>query len=477
MRKLAWPNWRTIRMRLTLWYVLLLALTVLLFSSYLYLQLDRSLLDQADADLRTTAHQSLVLLSEDTARPVFAGTADAQMTMRRLTEGGYAVRLVALDGTVWNGFGGYTQVPAWIPTRAGFTTLMTEEDDWRVYAEPIEMPAGHPIGWLQAARSLGAVQDALESLFVQILLGLPLVLFLAGLGGSFLAGRALRPIDRITSTAESIRANDLARRIAHRGPADELGRLADTLDRMLDRLQDAFERERRFTADASHELRTPLAAIKGRVGVTLSQPRTTTDYESTLRDMDREVDRLIRLTNDLLLLARLDAGAASLQMTSVDLSSLLEAIIEQMRPLAELRGVALKSQIDSELFVRGDPDHLIRLFMNLLDNAIKYSLVEGDVGLHAQRVERDIRVSVRDSGPGIPAEHLPHLFERFYRVEAARSRDPSLGVGDGAGLGLAIAHEIARLHGGTLQVESETGRDTTFIVRLPTQLPSASAAS
>ena len=464
----SWPGWRTLRARLTVWYVLLLGLSLLLFSGYLYFRLQHSLLAQVDAALEVAASQALTNLDEENSRPAFQNTENTQAVARRLSQAGFAVRLMALDGTVWDGFGDLAAVPAWVPTTQGYVTLRGGKTDWRIYSQRIQTPGGRTIGWLQAAQSLAPVEQAAVSLRTHVLLGLPLVLLLAGLGGLFLADRALRPIDRITRTAQAINASDLTQRIGYRGPADEVGRLATTFDRMLERLQAAFERERRFTADASHELRTPLTALKGRIGVTLSQPRTRAEYEGTLQDLEQEVDRLIRLGTDLLFLAWLDQGRLRWQPETLDLSDLLDAVVEQVQPLAGSKGLTLAEQVPPELLIRGHPDQLIRLFLNLLDNAIKYTPPGGQVAVRAEGTGTEVRVAISDTGPGIQPEHLPHLFERFYRVEAARSRDTG-----GAGLGLAIAYEIARWHGGTLEAQSEPGQGTTFTVCLPTQPPAA----
>jgi signal transduction histidine kinase len=231
---------------------------------------------------------------------------------------------------------------------------------------------------------------------------------------------------------------------------------------MLNRLQSAFDRERHFTTDAAHELRTPLTTLKGRIGVTLSQPRTQADYESTLQTLEKEVDRLIRLSADLLFLARFDQGQEPRPLDQLNLSHLLEAIAEQVRPLAETKGLRLIEEIPSDLFIQGNPDHLIRLFLNLLDNAIKYTPPLGQVAIRLQKKEPGVQVTISDTGPGIPVEHLPYVFQRFYRVEATRTRNSG-----GAGLGLAIADEIAREHGGTLKAQSEPGRGTVFSVYFP----------
>jgi len=467
MRSLRRLGWGTLRTRLTLWYVLLLGLSLLLFSSYLYIQLERSLLAQTDVELRLASVQALSNLEDEEGDKIaaFPNTENYQYTARRLSQAGLAVRLITPNGKLLDGFGSYKDLPTWVPTPPGYTTLTVGETRWRIYSQQITA-YNHPnVYWLQVGQSLSSVQKTLASLYIQILLGLPLVLFLAGLGGLFLANRALRPIDRITQTAQIISANDLTGRIGYRGSADEVGRLAITFDRMLDRLQDAFERERRFTADVSHELRTPLTAIKGRIGVTLSRSRTPVDYENTLRALEQQVDRLIRLSTDLLFLARLNQGHLRSSPSVLVLSDLLDTILEQAQPLAEMRHITLIGDIPSGLSIYGDLDYLIRLFLNLLDNAIKYTPMGGQVTVHAENKGADkVCVAVSDTGAGIPPESLPHLFERFYRVETDRSRSTG-----GAGLGLAIAWEIARAHGGTLSVQSKLGLGTTFTVHLPVQ--------
>jgi heavy metal sensor kinase len=303
-----------------------------------------------------------------------------------------------------------------------------------------------------------------DELLKEMLMSVPVVLIAAALGGLFLANRALKPIDQIARTAQEISAGELSRRIGDRGAADEVGRLARMFDQMLDRLQDAFEREKRFTADASHELRTPLTAIKGRIGMILSQSRTQAQYENTLRQLDIQVDRMIRLTNDLLFLSRLEQQRLPWNPVTLDLSNLLEATVEQMRPLAEERQINLLEDIKPGLFIQGEPDHLIRVFLNLLDNAVKYTPAKGQVRIQAAYQNGKVWITVSDTGAGIAPEHLPHLFERFYRVEAARSRQAG-----GSGLGLAIAYELTRLHNGTLAVQSQINQGTTFTILLPKQ--------
>jgi heavy metal sensor kinase len=445
---------KTLRFRLTVWYALLLACTLACFSSYLYLQFDKSMLAQLDVALEVTTSEILInIVSEDNVF-VFQTTKQFQSKKNRLDRAGFAVRLLNSKGEISGGFGDYQTVPLLLPQVKGYQKLTDSKTAWRVYNYPLKdelrnLSSSNIEGWLQTAQSLKPVHRSSERLLILMLFGFPLVLCFASLGGVFLTDRALHPIDNIIRTAEAIAPGDFTRRIGNRGADDEVGRLAMTFDRMLDRLQLGFDREKRFSSDVAHELRTPLTVIKGRIGVTLSRLRTEDEYVNTLQDIERETDRLIRLTNGLLFLTRLEKEEISTRWHTqdVDISNLLSVLVEQMQPIAELKKILLTEHIASELIVRGNADYLTSLFLNLLDNAIKYTHKDEKVTVKAIRAKQRICISVINTGEGISSKHLPHLFERFYRVEDARSRHSG-----GDGLGLAIAYEIARLHGGYIAV-------------------------
>jgi heavy metal sensor kinase len=448
---------------------------LLLFGLLLYWQVQRNLLGQVDSSLQLAAAQASATVGIQDGGLDFQN-ADASPALARLGED-TAIRLLADDGTVLDSLGRAAEAPSLAPA-PGYQTYFDGDDTWRVYGERVELPGGAAGGWLQVTQTLESVEQTLLLLRLQLLWGVPLALLLAGAGGYFLASRALRPIDRITRTAQAINSSDLSLRIGHSGPADELGRLAATFDEMLNRLQSAFDRERRFTADAAHELRTPLTALKGRMGVTLSQPRQAAEYGESLQEMEHQVDRLIRLSSDLLFIARLDQGQVKRRQDPIALDELLAAVVEQLRPLAEAKAISLPEPDTRGLTVPGDMDLMIRLFLNLLDNAIKFTPPGGRVWVEALRFGEQVTIAIRDTGPGIPAEHQAHLFERFYRVGGDRSRTDGQG---GAGLGLAIAHEIARAQGGSLTVESTIGEGTTFFVKLPlssmpSRVPAADAS-
>ena len=456
--------WQNLRLRLVVWYSLLTGLSMLASDGFMYLQFRQTLLGQIDSALEVTAIQALKNLDDEVDVLMFDPRQESLVLASLLNDAGVEIYLLGPDGSVQEHFGNSLPSLAQQGLKPGFNTLATENGRWRIYTHEILARNDRPTGWLKVAHSLQPAEATLQNLLNRHLLKVPLLLGMVGLGGLFLANRALKPIGQITQMAERVRVSgDLTQRIHYQGTTnDELERLATMFDEMLDALQATFEYEKRFTADASHELRTPLTSLKGRLHVALSQPRTTEIYEETLQTIEQEVDRLIRLTSDLLLLSRLEQQHQELYLEPIDLSDLLAAIAEQMQPLAELQALTFSTHIAPHLKLHGSPDHLIRLFLNLLDNAVKYTSAQGQVSVTATGQDHGIQVSVSDTGIGIPSEHLPHLFERFYRVEKSRARS----VG-GTGLGLAIAQEIVHRHGGAIAVQSQVGQGTSFTVTFP----------
>ena len=316
----------------------------------------------------------------------------------------------------------------------------------------------------------------LRRLLLTLLLAAPLTLLVAAAGGYWLAARAMRPVRLVTATVQEISATDLHRRL-HLPGRDEVSTLAATFDRMLDRLEAAFQQQRQFTSDASHELRTPLTVVQLEVERALADPALPAHLTRALDAVRHENAYMSRLVNDLLVLARADAGRAVLQPEVLDLSDLALAAVERLAAVARERRVVLAVGELPELAVVGDRVYLTQLLVNVIENGIKYTAGYGrsvlvEAGRDAASDGEQAWVRVRDTGPGIAPEHLPHLFERFYRVDAARSGDdepggqPGSGPG-GSGLGLSIAGWVARAHGGEIRVQSEIGSGSTFEIRLP----------
>jgi heavy metal sensor kinase len=341
------------------------------------------------------------------------------------------------------------------------TGRIDANETFRTHYAPI-LRDGAVVGALEVARTDDDVRETLGTLLLILGISYPATLVVASLGGVFLAGRALAPIDKMTRVAQRLSAEDLSQRLDLSLPDDELGRLARTFDDMLDRLDLSFRRQRQFTADASHELRTPLTAIKGQVEVALSRERDGATYREVLGAVNDEVDRLIRLVASLLTLARADAGQIALAREAVDAGELAGGAVEHVRPLARERDIDVQLEPGPQATIRGDHDLLLQLMLNLLDNAIKYTERGGRVQAGWRTTAGGIELWVRDSGPGIAEEHLPHLFDRFYRVDKARSR-----AAGGAGLGLSISRWIAEAHGGTISAASRDGEGATFAAIFP----------
>jgi heavy metal sensor kinase len=321
---------------------------------------------------------------------------------------------------------------------------------------------------LLVARSADFVQVASSELLLLIAVTAPLILLLAVAGGVFLAGRALNPIDHITRTAAAISAEDLSRRLALPRTDDEVGRLAATLDHMLDRLDHAFEHQRRFTADASHELRTPLAMLVSRAGLALERNRTHAEYEDVLRAVRDEGLRMGRIVNDLLLLARADAGESLLVTERLDTAELVDSVVDAMGVLAEDRGISLTTHTGTHdrVDVLGDQTRLTQLLVNLVDNAIAHTPAGGSIVVSAAADSGSAVMEVVDSGTGIAPEHLPHVFERFFRADRDRPRPHA-----GTGLGLSLCASIAHSHRGDIHIASQPGQGTRVVVNLPLAPP------
>lgn len=295
---------------------------------------------------------------------------------------------------------------------------------------------------------------------------LPLGLLLAGGGGWLLARRALKPVDRMTQAARRISGEHLEERLQQTGTGDELDRLAKTLNDMLSRLDYSFRQVRQFSADASHELQTPLTILKGEIEVALRSARSPEEYQRVLRSSLEEVDRLSHLVEGLLLLARADVGVLRMDLRPLQLKEFLEEVGEQVGRLAEDQNISLSYGSLESVAIHGDREHLKRLLLNLLDNAIKYTPAGGRVTLSLRCDGNRAWLGISDTGIGLTKDEQEHIFHRFYRAAEARTQR-----GGGAGLGLCIAQSIAEAHGGRILVESAPGRGSTFTVVLPALCP------
>jgi heavy metal sensor kinase len=335
----------------------------------------------------------------------------------------------------------------------------------RVVAMPVHR-ANKVVAVIMLGRDMDQIHEFFELMyFVGGALGL-LSMVISAFAGYVMAQRALRPIDEIAHTARAVASGDLSRRLKSFSQDKEIAFLIRVLNKMFADLESSFKAQKRFTADASHELRIPLTVMKGEIEVTLRRSRSPEEYVQTLRQQLEMIERMQRIVDGLLTLARADAGLLQLRLEEVDLSLLLQEVGQHHLGLFANKNINMVMDIDEELVVIGDSDRLERVVFNLLNNAYKYAPEGSTVYLLGTVRGKEVMVEVRDEGPGIDEEHLPHLFDRFYRADDARSREAG-----GVGLGLAICKRIVEAHGGRIEVESKPGKGARFRFFLPLPAP------
>ena len=455
--------WQSLRVRLTLWYVAVLAVVLLSFSGVLYARLSTTLRDSLDDTLHSRATLTLEAITSNAGVPALDRTPLSPNSVRN--GGEQFTRLFDARGAVVSddtaAIGPVPMLASDIAAATHGTTtvrsLVTDGAVWRVITTPLLPPDR---GVLQVGLSEENIHETVQTLFTILVTLVPVILLVATVGGGFLARRSLAPVDQITQAAHTIEATGLHARLPEPPVQDEIGRLARTLNALIARLEAAFTRERQFTADASHELRTPLTILAGEIEVTLRRERSVGEYQETLAVMQDEVSHLQALVADLLLLARSDTPV-SLPDTVFDLAAIAGAVGTRLEPLTQAKAQTFTMHT-AHVSVRGVENQLQRLVRNLLDNAIRYTPTGGTITLTMRGIGADAVIVVADTGPGIDPDALPHLFERFYRADAGRDR-----ASGGSGLGLAIADAIAHRHAGTITVASAIGQGSTFTVTLP----------
>lgn len=461
---------RSIRMRLTLWYVSLLTLTFIVVGGAAYALLSYSLLHEMDNALGSVARVVSERVQGGT-EAFFPSEVD-EIFRRYFGFSPWEKYFQMLDpsGRKFSGKSGLhpqARIPigkeALENAARGISTFETVQGRDGNLVRIMIMPVMH-YGRLEKLIQVGMSLQSISltrTRFLLIMAGLfPVVLIMAGLGGSMLARRALSPIGTMTETANRISAERLAERLEESGAGDEVDRLAKTLNRMLGRLDTAFSQIRQFTADASHELQTPLTILKGELEVALRAPRPREEYEATLRSALEEIDRIAHLVEGLLLLARNEAGVLRMDKKEIDLALLSEEVCESLRTLADSKSLALHLESPKSVCFRADREHMRRLLRNLVENAIKYTKPEGSVALAVENEGDQVSIRVSDTGIGISAEDRERIFQPFFRSEEALSES-------GVGLGLSIVKSIAEAHSGTIRVESAPGRGSSFVVLLP----------
>jgi two-component system OmpR family sensor kinase len=469
----------SVRSRLTLWYVGVLALVLVAFSVTVYFLLAAFLYDRLDDHVGTLAEETGVSF----IRKMKDGEPETKAAASALDEH-VGPRLAAAifdregkliaDSPGPNNYHIQWLTPDFIP-----------ESGLDVYTLPADKASGveRRIGVSNASldsppksyvvvisQSFDLVTSELKWIRLILFLTVPVALALAGLGGWFLARRSLKPVVEMTEQAHRISAENLEQRLPVVNSRDELGRLAATFNELLARLDDSFALQRRFMADASHELRTPISVMRTATDVTLEQERRSeSEYRDALKVIDEQAHRLTRIVEDMFTLARADSGRRALQQNDFYLDELMLETARAAGVLADRKGVSIELDELTDIPFHGDEGLLRQMVLNLLDNAIKHTPPGGVVKLSLAQDNGDYDVIVSDTGVGIPPEAQSNIFERFYRVDKARSRASASDAGVGAGLGLAIAKWIAEAHKGQLKLQHSDQTGSTFVASLPSK--------
>lgn len=466
--------------RLTSWYVGVLALilisfaliTYFLFSSVIRSQIDSSLSEiagsfektvrgeLADEEEQNNPDKILDAINEATVNDgfknykVFVFSADKKLlTSTKINK--FETEISNNNASDWfKNFNGNSNIEV----------FAINDEAFRVLFYPLQV--GDKRFTLLIFHPLEEQEDLLEKIRFAFLITIPLALMFASFGGYFLARKSFKPIAEMNEKAEEITARNLHERLPVENESDELGRLAVTFNRLLSRLNLSFEQQKRFMADASHELRTPVAIVRGEAEVSLTKDdRKSSEYRETIAIMQKEAERMSKIIEDLFTLSRADAGENPVQKKSVYLEDILEDIVKSFRSIAAKRDILLVLENKDEMPMLADEQLLQRLFSNLIDNAIKYT--KTFVEINATIQNGNYKIEISDDGNGIPAENQTHIFERFYRVDSARSRQKNLTTGSGAGLGLSISKWITEIHNGTIELTKSDAEGSVFTVKFP----------
>jgi heavy metal sensor kinase len=451
-----------VRVRLTLWYFAVLAVTFALFGTGAYLMMRHSILVTVDRELRVQAAGIRELIqripNQGSDRVRHELKEHSQLTEKsnfwQVSDGGgrwiYRSALMERYG-----------VPMARGGKPAFATRRFKHRPFRVRTS--EVRRGSVTYFIQVAAPMHDVYEALGHYRWLLLLLSPALLILASAGGYWMSRRALLPVDEISRAAQSITHQSISSRLSVPQSHDELQRLSETLNDMLGRLEAAFNKIAQFTADASHELRTPVGLMRTTAELALRKPRSEEEYQEALSQILKETERTSVLIEELMLLARADSGIQALNIETLDLAEALREACNEAHGLAEAKQVDFRSEIPlAPVVVEADAHALHRLFLILIDNGVKYTPAHGQVAVSLKASDGFAVTEVRDTGVGIAEADLPHVFERFYRADKARSRDSG-----GTGLGLSIGRWIVEAHGGKIEVESTVGQGSLFRVRFP----------
>jgi heavy metal sensor kinase len=470
-------NTRSFKFQLIVWYAGLLAGGFVLLGTAAYVALERYLVGAVKESQLRRARQIAQLVTDESKKSLITsvgGEIEARYApglndrfVRVSRENGEVLYLSSAPASL--SFSPSTLPPTSWPSRPETLRRVSlgNRREMLLTSHSVTVQGGERY-LVETGALLDEVQQDLRQWLIFLIAGLPIVGALAVSGGYLLIRRALTPVDKIAATAERIGSHNLGQRLPVANTGDELERLSITLNHMIQRLEQAFQHSRRFMADASHELRTPLTVLRGELESFVQEPTLAPEMRERLGSALEEVERLVNIVEGLFAISRLDAGEAQAEMVKFDLGKLASSTTDQMSLLGEDKNIKITCAAANDVWVEGDRARMKQVVVNLLDNAIKYTPPGGAVGLDVRTHDGKALLEVTDNGMGIPAESLPRVFERFYRVDEARSRE--LG---GAGLGLSIVRSICAAHHGRVEAASTPGHGSVFRVELPlTSAPS-----
>jgi signal transduction histidine kinase len=445
----------TIRSKITIWYASLLLVLLVIFNFFIYMTISRILFQNTEDLLKADAHQVFLIIQSENFNINF------DVPYKIIATNTYFVIFDVKGNTGIKS----DILPEIVNLPIGqqqFRNVSINKNGWIIYDTPV-VNNGEVVGWIRVSRSLQSLSNTLFNLRLIMFISIPFFGLIASAGGLFLAKRALYPIGYITKTAKEISKGDLTQRLKLNKTEDEVGRLAETFDEMLDKLENSIKKERQFASDASHELRTPIAIITAQTEEALAGTHGVQEYREAIETIRDESKKMSHIISQLLMIYRSDEGRYKFNFEILNLNVIIEDIVNEFQDVAKDNGLNISFKAADEIKIRADQTLITRLFINIIDNAIKYSRREGKITVSLNKADNFSITTIEDTGIGISENDIPYIFDRLYQVD--RSREDR-----GNGLGLAIAKWIAESHKGEISVESKLNVGSKFVIKLPLNL-------
>jgi len=445
----------SIKAKIIVFYLIVISLSLFALGLFLYLGLEKIIYDSIDSSLLSRAKALATLISEDGREFKFS---DELMWEYSSPKSGYYFQIRKLDGTTVEKSASLKNLELPFQKRneqISFKTIYLNKKTARL----VNFPISNLI--IQCAENIDSKIELLEDYGRILSISILVLMAISTFGGLFIAKKALTPVKKISETISRISESNLSERINEKDIPSELKGLASSFNHTFDNLERAFNRQKQFVSDASHELRTPLSVILSHSEITLRKERSSEEYRNALIAIKDAAKIMLNMIERLLMLARLSSDRAELKFEEINLYSILKDVVKLLNPLAEQKDIKISIHGDEQLTTFGDRASLLELFTNIIDNAIKYNIQQGKVDISIKEDQDYVLIEVKNTGVGIPEEDLDKLFDRFYRVDKARS-----GETKGAGLGLSICKEIVQVHGGKIEIKSRIGEGTTVSIYL-----------